>query len=215
MTRAPFIAKEKSMRALEALFLGIVLVMLIAVALPAMGNPGKFASALHYLQTGQTPQQPDSNSYSVVGSPSLSSTFINHILATANSPANGLGDSFYSNSVKYGIDDAFALAFFKHESTFGIYGEATTSDSIGNIRCLGADYADLGTWCQDNFAHFPNWTDGIEAWYRLIKNLYIGQWGCTTVALIIHHYAPAADHNNESAYTSSVESDVSTWRLAA
>jgi hypothetical protein len=78
------------MRALEALFLGIVLVMLIAVALPAMGNPGKFASALHYLQTGQTPQQPDSNSYSVVGSPSLSSTFINHILVQNHATFSGI-----------------------------------------------------------------------------------------------------------------------------
>jgi soluble lytic murein transglycosylase-like protein len=42
------------MKALEAFFLGIVLLCLLAVALPAMGNPGKFANAMHYLQTGQT-----------------------------------------------------------------------------------------------------------------------------------------------------------------
>jgi len=203
------------MKALESLFLLIVLVCLIVIAAPAIGNPGKFSHAIQYLETGKTSQQQADNSYSVLGSPSLSATFINHILTIANSPANGLGDSFYSNSVKYGIDDAFALAFFKHESTFGIYGEAASSDSIGNLRCLGADYADLGTWCQDNFAHFPNWTDGIEAWFRLIKNLYVNQWRCTTVALIIHHYAPAADHNNEADYTNSVEQDVQTWRLAA
>src|SRR6266566_9389053 len=135
MAMAPFIAKEIThMRALEALFLGIVLVCLAAIALPAISNPGKLATAMKYLQTGHT------SGSSVVGGPSLSAAKIDAILSSAGSPAQGSGRTFYNDSLTYSIDDAYALAFFKHESTFGLYGAARETLGIGNINCT-AGYA--------------------------------------------------------------------------
>src|SRR5689334_15162924 len=64
--------------------------------------------------------------FSVVGGPSLSASFINQVLSTANSPAAGTGQVFYAQSVSTGIDDAYALAFFQHESTFGKFGVAAS-----------------------------------------------------------------------------------------
>jgi hypothetical protein len=162
--------------------------------------------------TQSSSQPPPSTGDSVVGGPSLSADFINQVLSTAGSPAVGTGDTFYSMSSKYNIDDAWALAFFKHESTYGHYGVANSSLSIGNIRCVYKGYEDLGPWCQDNFTHWPSWQAGIEAWYRLIRNVYVNSWGYSTIESIIPHYAPNADHNNEAVYISSVEGSVAGWR---
>src|SRR5260370_436812 len=52
---------------------------------------------------------------SIVGRPSLSPDFINRVLAAAHSPAQGTGQALYDLSVQYGIDDAYALGFFKQE----------------------------------------------------------------------------------------------------
>ena len=60
----------------------------------------------------------------IVGPPTVSASFINQVLAEHNSPAQGLGHVFYDLGVQYGIDPAFALAFFGHESSYGRVGVA-------------------------------------------------------------------------------------------
>lgn len=160
--------------------------------------------------------------YSLTGEPTVSADFINRVLVRYHSPAVGEGQTIYNDGVKYGIDPVFALAFFMHESSFGTTGEARASLSIGNLRCVGAGYEDLHPICQYNYAWFSSWDDGIEAWYRLIKNGYV-QGGinafigraacpCITVAQIIPVYAPRSDHNDEAAYIAAVEQEVDTWR---
>src|SRR5689334_8778600 len=57
------------------------------------------------------------SSSSVIGGPSLSATFIDHVLARYGSPAVGLGHALVSDSQQFDIDDAVALAFFLHESS--------------------------------------------------------------------------------------------------
>lgn len=145
-------------------------------------------------------------SYSVVGEPTITASFINHVLTAHQSPASGKGQALYDSGVRYGIDPAFALAFFQHESSFGTRGEATKSLSLGNIRCI-PNYR-----CEDNFAQFDSWEAGFDAWYQLIRNLYVDQWGLTTVDVIIPRYAPAADNNDETRYVNAVCSSVIKWR---
>ena len=148
--------------------------------------------------------------YSVVGKPTITAAFINEVLASYHSPAAGKGQALYDLGVKYGIDPAFALAFFMHESTFGTRGEATITMSLGNLRCINTRP------CIDQdrggYAQMKSWEDGFEIWYQLIRNLYVTQWGATTVDLIIPHYAPTADHNDETAYINALKTSVSTWR---
>jgi Mannosyl-glycoprotein endo-beta-N-acetylglucosaminidase len=146
------------------------------------------------------------SSYSVLSAPTISADFINRVLAIYNSPAAGKGQSLYDMGVKYGIDPAFALAFFMHESSFGVQGEAQASLSLGNLRCIP------NFKCQDGYAWFTTWEDGFQAWYELIRNLYVSQWGLTTVNQIIPKYAPTADNNDETAYIASVEHAINTWR---
>jgi hypothetical protein len=147
-----------------------------------------------------------SSSSSLVGPPTISANFINKVLETYDSPAWGLGQTFYDLGVEYNIDPAFALAFFRHESHFGTRGMATVTRSIGNIRCL-QNYP-----CYKGYALFPSWEEGLRAWYILISGPLYVEGGLKTLPEIIHRYAPAADSNDESAYVRSVQQAVTTWR---
>lgn len=147
--------------------------------------------------------------YSVLGKPTITADFINRVLASYNSPAAGKGQALYDLGVQYGIDPAFALAFFMHESTFGTQGEARITMSLGNLRCIPSHP------CIDQdrggYAQMSSWEDGFRAWYELIRNLYVAQWGLTTVDQIIPRYAPSADHNDEAVYIASLKHAIDTW----
>lgn len=152
------------------------------------------------------PEPVQDDEHSVLGEPTVTAEFINQVLAAYDSPARGKGQALYNLGIQYGIDPVFALAFFMHESSFGKAGMATKTLSLGNLRCI-PDHR-----CEENFAWFDSWEDGFKAWFELIRNLYVAQWGRVTVAQIIPKYAPAADNNNELAYINSVNHAVDTWR---
>lgn len=152
----------------------------------------------------------NNNTSSVVGSPTISAAFINTVLATFHSPASGKGQALYDLGVKYGIDPAFALAFFQHESGFGMQGEARKTLSLGNLRCIN----DRPCVDQDRggYAQFYSWEDGFECWYQLIRNVYVDRWQLSTVESILQKYAPSADNNDPASYANSVKSSVAIWR---
>src|SRR5437868_570558 len=77
-----------------------------------------------------------SGSDSVVGSPSISSQYVENVLSSNDSPAKGTGYALYNLGIQYNIDPAFALAFFDHESSYGKYGVARQNLSLGNLRCI-------------------------------------------------------------------------------
>jgi hypothetical protein len=148
--------------------------------------------------------------YSVLGKPTITAAFINKVLATYHSPAAGKGQALYDYGVQYGIDPVYALAFFMHESTFGTQGVARVTKSLGNIRCIPTRQCTNPNG--QGFAIMYSWEDGFLQWYKLIRNLYVAQWGRVTIEQIIPKYAPAADHNDEQAYIHAVEHAVDTWR---
>ena len=144
--------------------------------------------------------------YDLRSKPSISVDHINQILSSYGSPMAGQGQVLYDLGVKYGIDPAFCLAFFVHESGAGTQGEAAITHSVGNIRVVGNEPS------RDGYRYYDTWTQGAEDWYRLISNLYITGWGLTTVERIIPVYAPSGDNNNTSAYIDDVEQLVGAWR---
>ncbi len=148
--------------------------------------------------------------HSILGKPTLSAAFIDRVLSAARSPAAGTGQDFYQLSLHYGIDDVWPLAFFHHESDYGRTGEARVTSSIGNSRCIATRP------CIDQnrggYAQMWSWVDGIVQWYQLISQLYIKQWGRSTVERIIPKYAPSSDGNDEQAYINSLVSDVAAYR---
>lgn len=157
----------------------------------------------------RTPLPTSSGPYSVLGKPTIKADLINRVLASYGSPAAGLGQQMYDLGVKYGIDPVFALAFFMHESLFGTTGEARVTLSLGNLRCIPTRP------CIDQdrggYAQMYSWTDGFEQYYKLIRNLYVAQWGLVTVDQIIPKYAPNSDGNDEAEYIASLKHEIDTW----
>ena len=162
--------------------------------------------AIAWVITTYSPLGQQERASSVVGSPTISASFINRILARYHSPAVGKGQALYDGGVKYDIDPAYALAFFLEESAFGTQGVARVTHSLGNIRAVPG-YPQV-----DGYRYYHTWEEGFDDWYRLIARQYVGQWGLSTVEQIIPVYAPGSDNNDETAYIQTVKSAVSTWR---
>jgi hypothetical protein len=141
---------------------------------------------------------------SVIGGPSLSASFIDRVLATYGSPAVGLGRALVADSLRFHIDDVYALAFFLHESSFGTTGVAHSTHSLGNIICSG--YAT----CFQGFRSYASWQVGAWDWFRLLTYEYLPR-GLSTVQAIVPVYAPASDGNNPDSYIAAVLQAVSTW----
>ena len=156
---------------------------------------------------------PSANGMSILGPPTVSPQLIDSVLVKYNSPATGKGQVIHDLGVKYGIDPAFLLAFFIHESRAGtsprwagLKPDGTTTHNVGNIICTS------GWRCYGRFRDYESWEAGIEDWYRLLRDLYVGKWNRTTVEEIIPKYAPASDNNDEAAYIRQVRTMVESWR---
>ena len=156
---------------------------------------------------------PSSAGMSILGPPTVSPALIDAVLAKYQSPATGSGHIIHTLGVQYGVDPAFLLAFFIHESGAGSHPrwagrkpDGSTTHNVGNIVCTP------GWRCHGRFRDYDSWAAGIEDWYKLITDLYVRQWNRTTVEEIIPKYAPAADNNNEAAYITQVRTLVTTWR---
>lgn len=142
----------------------------------------------------------------VLGPPSLGPDEIRAVLAAYGSPAAGEAQAFYDFGVERGIDPAYCVAFFIIESSAGTRGVARTTFSVGNIR------ARPGEPSYEGYRLYDSWRAGIADWYRLIDELYVGEWGLTTIDEIVPVYAPSHDNNDTAAYIRSVKLLVAGWR---
>jgi hypothetical protein len=157
-------------------------------------------------QSVQSHELPPVSGTSVLGSPSLSVDFINQILALAGSPAAGTGQALYDLSRESGIDDAYALAVFEKESSFGKYGAAFENHALGNIVCAGYPT------CNGRFRSYSSWSAGYADFYRLITTEYVAR-GLSTVETITPVYAPSSE-NDTGLYISQVRQSMLAFRQA-
>lgn len=152
--------------------------------------------------------------YTFRAAPSLTPDQIDRILATYGSPATGTGQVWYDLGLQYGIDPAFALAFFISESTAGTAKmwagrkpNGSTTHNIGNIICAGYQT------CYGRFRDYPSWEVGIADWYRLIDVEYLRGRGHKTLADVLPVYAPAVE-NDVNGYMRLVQRLVDQWRTS-
>ena len=124
----------------------------------------------------------------VLGGSSLSPDLMNQVLSLAGSPAAGTGQALYDLSREYRIDDAYALAVFEKESSFGKYGAASQNHALGNIVCAGYPT------CNGRFRWYPSWSAGYADFYRLISQEYVAR-GLSTVETITPVYAPSSEND--------------------
>ena len=210
--------REYSALALGVLLAGLFLGAATAGRLPALAGARAPLRLSHYAPAGESAataqaapsREPALNPQAeVVRAPSLPAALIDRILAEYASPAAGQGQVFYDMGVRYGIDPAYALAFYVFESHCGTRGVARFTHGIGNIRTTPG-YRDY-----EGYRSYDSYAAGIEDWFKLIKDLYVDGWGLRTVAAIVPRYAPAGDNNDPSTYIAGVETLVAEWRARA
>ncbi|MDQ2809593.1 MAG: glucosaminidase domain-containing protein [Chloroflexota bacterium] len=148
---------------------------------------------------------PPPPNYRLTAPPSVSAATIDQVLAQYGSPAAGQGAVFYDLGVQYGIDPAYALAFFIVESQAGTRGVARFTHGIGNIR-VTSSYASY-----QGYRSYATYAAGIADWYALIRELYVENWGLTTPGPILTRYAPWSDGNDPTAYAATVVALVASW----
>lgn len=151
--------------------------------------------------------------HSVLGDPSIDAAAIDTILSKYGSPAVGTGQVWLQLGQQYGIDPAYAVAFFIHESGAGtnpgwagMKPDGSTTHNVGNIICAG--YAT----CYNRFRDYGSWDEGIADWYKLISYEYVDGRGAASVEQIIPIYAPSSDNNDVPGYINVVVSMVEGWR---
>ena len=148
------------------------------------------------------------------GGPSLSAQTIDKILSDAGSPAAGSGQYFVKYGVQYGIDPAFALAFFRQESGYGKAGVAVKTKGIGNIVYTDIALPDSKYNTDRAWSAYDNYENSIKGWYNYITNSshYLKD-GKYTLEQIIPIYAPAGDGGNSPvAYINNVKNYVNQYR---
>lgn len=159
-----------------------------------------------------TPAGPPNTGYSLYGNPSITGPFIDKVLDHYGSPATGEGQTLYDLGVKYHVDPVFPLGFFMKESTFGKAGIAQYTLSLSNMRCVPR-YACFHDPVNGDYASFPDWQTGFEAWYVLLTGPVYKGSGLTNIGQITRKYAPAQDHNDPSSYACFVKYAADTWRM--
>lgn len=197
-TNAP--AQKQSSGFMQLILWGIVIFLIGSLISSTLGS-----------KPTPAPSGPPNTSYSLFGNPSVSGEFIDQVLKHYGSPAEGKGQTLYALGTEYGVDPVFALAFFMHESSFGKAGVARYTHSLSNMRCV-PQYDCYHDPVNGDYASFPTWEQGFEAWYKLVTGPTYKGAGLTTVDSIIPRYAPSVDNNNEAAYIAFLKEAVDSWR---
>lgn len=103
-----------------------------------------------------------------------------------------IGQIYIRMGRKYGINPAYAVAFFTKESSCGTQGSNLAAHNFGNLRW------NEGFPSLDNvWRAYPDWTTGMEAWFILIKQYYVNDLGKRTVDEILPIYAPESENDTQ------------------
>ncbi|HVB73944.1 MAG TPA: hypothetical protein VNE38_10340 [Ktedonobacteraceae bacterium] len=120
---------------------------------------------------------------SVVGPPTLSASTVNSIFARLGSPMAGTGTLVEQTSRLTNIDDAFALAVWWTETNDGAAGVGLADRNPGSVRgSIGYPSA------YDGYTIYPSFSDAIVYWFHMLKNVYVGERGLSTVYAISYPY---------------------------
>jgi hypothetical protein len=189
-----------------------IYILAAAPSRTVFSNYTRWGDAAGNLVSGAVASAPNGE-HSVLGPPTISADAVETVLRQYNSPAVGTGSIWIEMGKRYGIDPAYALAFFLHESTAGtnsgwagLKPDGSSTHNIGNIICAGY------STCFGRFRDYTTWEAGIEDWYKLIAVEYVVGRGVHTVEQIIPIYAPANDNNDVANYIQVVDSLVESWR---
>ena len=152
----------------------------------------------------------------VIGvAPRISRETFCRVLRDAGSPAASECEAGYDAVAGQGVDPAFALAVFRHESRYGLAGICAQYDTKnpGNTRSSRTGVGEVILTPRGRFVRYPNWTEGWrDLAYRLVDPTYVyAGRGLTTIGAIIPVWAPAADGNAPERYIEAVIAAMREW----
>ena len=145
----------------------------------------------------------DEGALPVVAPPSVPAAAIDAALSREGSPLAGQGAYIVAAGRRSGIDPVFLLAFVSHFDLRDPLPAA--AHNVGHIRATGREAA------LEGYRVYPNWQDGIAAWYALIRDRYVAQWGLRTLDAIVPVYAPSSQAGVE-AELADLRAMVAAWR---
>lgn len=147
------------------------------------------------------------------GQPSISAAKILSVLQANASPAasEAFAAALYDDGVQYGVNPAYALAFFAYESHYGTQGRAAATHSLGNIR-FSASNSPVTYTDNQGFRQYASWQDGAQDWFWLIRTVYLNQ-GVRDIYDVTPIYAPSSDGNDPGQYAQTVYQLVQSWSV--
>ena len=180
------------MRRLLSVLLGITLIVLLLTspALPALNTNAALIQS----------------SMRVTGRPTISLATVRRIVA--GSPLAPYAGTIYRLGQARGINPAFALAIWAHESSLGRTGASRRNHNPGNLICAAASRS-AAPRCAGRWAYYPNFAVAIADWYRYINARYVRR-GLTTVDRILAVYAPHFE-NRTGAYIVQTKRLMTVW----
>lgn len=144
-----------------------------------------------------------SESYVMARPPSVSPAVIAATLRRLGSPLAGLSNIIYRAGRAYGVDPAYLLAFVAYfDRRVPLPDRA---HNVGRIRATGREPAVQG------FRAFATWKQGITAWYRLIRDLYVRRWHLRSLDAVLPIYAPSTRAGVEDEL-GQMEAMIAAWR---
>ena len=175
------------------------------------------AGIFSIIQQTQQAQACGSTQGAIVSPPTISAQTILWEFQQRGSPAElqtaEVATHIVDDSKQYQIDDAFAVADWTQESQDGAQAVPGTRN-IGNIT------APTGVAAVGHiFAIYPTWEAGIDAWFALVKRLYVDE-GRTDLYTFSLYYvdgktpqqATIQEQQDATSYANSVQSITQTLR---
>lgn len=134
----------------------------------------------------------------------MTPALVDAVLRREGSPLAGLGAYICSGGRGQGIDPVFLLAFV---SEFDVQ-DALSSD----LHNVGHLTAASGQPSVGGYRMFATWRDGIDAWYGLVRGLYVGQWHLQTLDAMVPVYAAGSVAQVEDRINR-LHALIASWRL--
>lgn len=163
--------------------------------------PRRPRSAAPLLTSSEAP-----DALSITGPPSVTPAFVDATLRRMASPLAGLGHYICRDGWRWGVDPIFLLAFALYFDRANPLPAA--AHNVGHLRATGNEPAMGG------YRVFASWPAGIDAWYRLLRRLYIQQWNRRTLDAIVPLYAPSTRLGVETELND-LRAMVVAWRAMA
>lgn len=162
------------------------------------------------LQTQPFVENPvwQSTNYNLWAMPTIDPATIEKVLARHKSPSRGLGQDLYDVCSESGVDPAFILAMYSHESNFGNAGVATKTKAWGNVR-PGSHWE--GKTQKGAIGEFRSYETHLDGMKDMVNTLLLHYTQKDTPTQVVNKYAPSSE-NDVAEYVKQIKDSMNHFR---